>query len=170
MARRKRRFRPANPLLEHARPRSDGAERDQRVHREGVAPDQGAPKRTRLADAIDAADLRPCAICSRATRGFYYTHLLLPDRSPTYTFCAMRCLQAGAAIAKRNRGMIDKTRVEARAIKAARRTLAEVLTELGLIASFHDRSAQDIDRIIEACVDGFQDAMQREALNDEIPF
>lgn len=82
----------------------------------------------------------------------------------------MRCLQAGAAIAKRNRGMIDKTRVEAQAIKAARRNLAEVLTELGLMTPFNDRSAQDIDRIIEACVDGFQDAMQREALNDEIPF
>jgi Family of unknown function (DUF6511) len=82
----------------------------------------------------------------------------------------MRCLQAGAAIAKRNRGMIDKTRVEAQAIKAARRNLAEVLTELGLMAPFHDRSAQEIDRIIEACVDGFQDAMQREALNDDLPF
>ena len=82
----------------------------------------------------------------------------------------MRCLQAGAAIAKRNRGMIDKTRVEAQAIKAARHNLAEVLTELGLMTPFHDRSAEEIDRIIEACVDGFQHAMQREALNDEIPF
>ena len=82
----------------------------------------------------------------------------------------MRCLQAGAVIAKRNRGMIDKTRVEAQAIKAARRNFAEALTELGLMASFHDRRAEDIDRIIEACVDGFQDGMRREALNDEIPF
>ena len=66
--------------------------------------------------------------------------------------------------------MIDKTRVEAQAIKAARRNLAEALTELGLIAQFHDRSAEEIDRIIEACVDGFQDAMQRAALNDDLPF
>jgi hypothetical protein len=82
----------------------------------------------------------------------------------------MHCLQAGAAIAKRNRGMIDKTRIEAQAIKAARRNLAEVLTELGLMTPFHDRSADEIDRIIEACIDGFQDAMQRQALNDDIPF
>ena len=29
---------------------------------------------------------------------------------------------------------------------------------------------QTLNRCIEACVDGFQDAMQCEALNDEIPF
>ena len=66
--------------------------------------------------------------------------------------------------------MIDKTELEIQAIKAARRNLAEVLTELGLMAPFHDRSADEIDRIIEACVDGFQAAMRRETLNDDIPF
>jgi hypothetical protein len=38
------------------------------------------------------------------------------------------------------------------------------------LAPFHDRAADDIDRIIEACVDGFQDSMQRQALNDDLPF
>jgi hypothetical protein len=82
----------------------------------------------------------------------------------------MRCLNIGAAIAKRNCGMIDKTKLEIQAIKAARRNLAEVLIELGLMAHFHDRSAEEIDRIIEACIDGFQHAMRRETLNDDIPW
>lgn len=82
----------------------------------------------------------------------------------------MRCLIAGAAIARRSRGLIDKTEMEIRAIKDARRFLAEVLAELGLMAPFHDRSAEEIDRIIEACVDGFQDSMQRQSLSDDLPF
>jgi hypothetical protein len=114
--------------------------------------------------------VRACAVCSREARGFYYTHQLRADRYPTYAFCSMRCLNAGAPIAKRNRGMIDKTDMEMRAIRDARRFLAEVLTELGLMAPFHDCSAEDIDRIIEACVDGFQASMQRQSLNDDIPF
>ncbi|SDB57713.1 hypothetical protein SAMN02982931_04604 [Bauldia litoralis] len=89
----------------------------------------------------------------------------------------MRCLDAGSALAKWNNGMIDKTDIEIQAIKEARRFLAEVLTEMDLMTLFHDRSAAEIDRIIEACIDGFQDAMQRQAdavrnvpFNDTIPF
>ena len=87
----------------------------------------------------------------------------------------MRCCEAGGALAQRRAGVIDKTPMEERAVRDARRPLAEVLEELNLMAPFHDRSAAEIDRIIEACVDGFQSSMQRQAaerdpLNDEIPF
>lgn len=71
--------------------------------------------------------------------------------------------------------MIDKSRMETQAIKDARRFFAEVLTEMGLLTPFHDRSAVEIDRVIEACIDGFQDSMRRQAaaqdpIDDEIPF
>jgi hypothetical protein len=114
--------------------------------------------------------VRICPVCNRADRGFYYTHQLRPDRYPTFAFCSYRCQRAGAAIAKRKNGMIDKTDMEIRAVKDARRFLAEVLTEMGLMQAFHDRTAEDIDRVIEACVDGFQDSMQRQSLNSDIPF
>ena len=81
----------------------------------------------------------------------------------------MGCLDAGAALAMRSNGMIDKTDMERQAIKDARRFFAEALTELGLMAPFHDRSAEEIDRLIEACIDGFQESMQRQA-REQVPF
>jgi hypothetical protein len=82
----------------------------------------------------------------------------------------MACLTAGSDNARRHKGMINKTDMETRAIREARRQLAEVLTELGLMAPFFDRPAEDIDRVIEACIDGFQAAMQRQSDNGDIPF
>ncbi len=121
-----------------------------------------------------------CGVCGREGRGFGYVHELGWARFPHYRFCSMRCLEAGSALALRNNGMIDKTEIETQAIKDARRFFAEILGELGLLAPFHDRSAAEIDRVIEACVDGFQDSMQRQCaarntaagmtLNDDIPF
>ena len=124
---------------------------------------------------IHLARREPCALCSREDRGFGYVHKLLWGRYPHHRFCSKPCLDAGSGHAARNKGMIDKTDMETRAIRHARQNLAEVLTAMGLMAPFFDRTAADIDRIIEACVDGFQEGMQsqapkRDPFEDPIPF
>ncbi|WP_134727211.1 DUF6511 domain-containing protein [Paracoccus luteus] len=75
--------------------------------------------------------------------------------------------------------MIDKTARERQAIRDARTHFAEALTDLGLMEPFFHRSAEDIDRLIEAAVTGYIDSMQDQAarkertgtgLDDPIPF
>lgn len=66
--------------------------------------------------------------------------------------------------------MIDKTPMERQAIRDARQPLAEVLGELGLLAPFQNRSAAEIDRLIEACIDGFQASMRAQADAGSVPF
>ena len=104
--------------------------------------------------------MTPCAVCAREARGFGYCHGLRWDRHPHYRFCSRRCQNAGSAIAQRMNGMIDKTAREAQAIRDARKLFAETLNDLGLMAPFFDRSAVEIDRLIEAAVTGYIDSMQ----------
>jgi hypothetical protein len=116
-----------------------------------------------------------CALCGREARGFGI--MLEGPWSANHSagFCSMQCMDAGGDRVDRRTGVIDKSRMESQAIKDARRCFAEVLTEMGLLAPFHDRGAAEIDRIIEACVDGFQNSMRRQAaahdpFDDPIPF
>ena len=116
-----------------------------------------------------------CALCGREARGFGFMCDGAWSAGNSVGFCSMRCLAAGGPRVRRQDGVIDKSRMERQAIKDARRFFAEVLTEMGLLAPFHDRTPAEIDRIIEACVDGFQDSMQRQAaardpIDDAIPF
>lgn len=76
--------------------------------------------------------------------------------------------------------MIDKTELEKLALKRTRKAFGETLQELGLMEPFFHRSAADIDRLIEACITGynqaFKDIMEedkkklQEEIGDEIPF
>ena len=66
--------------------------------------------------------------------------------------------------------MIDKTETRSPSHQGGTARSRGGADRARLMPSFHDRSADEIDRIIEACVDGFQQAMQRQALNDDVPF
>jgi hypothetical protein len=124
----------------------------------------------------DLARRAPCALCGREARGFGYVHKLLWGRYPHQRFCSKPCLDSGSGHAARNKGMIDKSDMERIAIRHARTRLAETLTTLGLMGAFFSRSAAEIDLLIESCVDGFQEGMQRQAPprdpfeDAEIPF
>jgi Family of unknown function (DUF6511) len=118
-------------------------------------------------------------VCGREARGFGYVHRLRHDLFPFYRFCSMRCQQVGAEIAGRHNGMIDKTARETQAIKDARRLFGEALTALGLMEPFFHRTAEDIDRLIEAAVTGYVESMHRQAgipertgiaFDDSLPF
>ena len=79
-------------------------------------------------------------------------------------------MNLGSALAMENNGMIDKTDMEKRAIADARHFLAEALNEMDLMDPFLNRATQEIDRIIEACVDGFQDSMLRQSNAGLVPY
>ena len=138
-------------------------------------PHAGRPRPFRRSTPEDQIRRRTCALCGRAAKGFGYVHGLRFEAHPRLAFCSMACCEAGGALAQRSGGVIDRTPMEARAVKDARRPFAEALAELGLLGPFHGRSAAEIDRVIEACVDGFQDSMRRQAaaldpMSDPIPF
>ena len=75
--------------------------------------------------------------------------------------------------------MIDKTARESQALKDARKPFAEALTSLGLMDAFVNRTAAEIDQLLEAAVTGFIESMQRQGaaktpsaqlFDDQIPF
>ena len=75
--------------------------------------------------------------------------------------------------------MIDKTARETEALKDARKPFAEALTNLGLMDAFYNRTAAEIDVLLEAAVTGFIESMQHQVaakerngqlLDDSIPF
>ena len=113
----------------------------------------GAPGRRAGPDPeFVARVLSPCAICGRDNRGLGWS-----KDHRHFRYCGPACMT------KHERSgfqMIDKTERERAAIKAARRPFAEALTELGLMPHFENRTAEEIDQLIEAAVTGFTEGLR----------
>ena len=129
-----------------------------------------------LPSPAEVAARHLCALCGRIVRGFA-AERGPPSvcRKPPLHFCSLTCRDVSRALIWERITLIDKSAMELQAVKDARRPLAEVLVELNLMAPFHDRSAAEIDRIIEACIDGFQASLRRQVaqldpMSDPIPF
>jgi hypothetical protein len=68
--------------------------------------------------------------------------------------------------------MVDPTEQEQAAIRAAMKLVAELMEEIGWDKRLADLSEAQVLSLIEAAVEGFQDAMRATAASDstEIPF
>jgi hypothetical protein len=68
--------------------------------------------------------------------------------------------------------MVDLTDQEQAAIRAAMKLVAELMDEIGWDRRLADLSEVQVLSLIEAAVEGFQDAMRASAASDstEIPF
>ena len=110
-------------------------------------------------------------ICGHEGRGLGF-QLDLDNDFPFYEFCSKKCLDIGVRLAGL-KGVISVaalTDMERAAIKDARHSLAATLTELGLMAAFENRSADDIDKIIAACWEGCRKSMHKQSAFGDVPF
>ena len=110
----KRRPAPANPLFDHARSRGDGAERHQPFHRRrrrsGLRSSPNDPASQKLSMLLGSEALR--GLQPRGARLLLHALASTEPLSDLRLLLASAACEAGAAIAKRNFGMIDKTAME----------------------------------------------------------
>ena len=92
---------------------------------------------------------RICSLCGREANGLGYVHQLRFERYPHHRFCSLGCFEPGCRLTSKANGVIDKTEMEARAVKDARRALAQALTELGVMEPFRGGSAAEAGGISE---------------------
>ena len=115
----------AHPLSTMRGSRGHGAERDLAASSCWRRSGSGSARTNPSADTLRcSARLALCALCGRGRRVASATRICCVWTAfPTYRFCSMRCLDAGAALARENNGMIDKTARETQALKDARGAL-----------------------------------------------
>ena len=114
-----------------------------------------------------------CAVCRRPDRGFGWydpTSLKLPR--PSVSFCSITCQAFWTGLAGRSFSMVDLSQEERAALRAAMRTMAEVMAEIGWTTPLNALSEQQVLTLAEVAVGAFQDAMRASATpsTPEVPF
>ena len=116
----------------------------------------------------------PCAVCRRASRGFgWFDPTRQKPPRPSVAFCSMSCQTFWTVLARRSFDMVDLTEQEQFAIRAAMRSVAEIMEEIGWETRLIDLTEPQVLTLIEVAVDGFQEAMRATARtidSSEIPF
>lgn len=114
-----------------------------------------------------------CAVCRRPTRGFGWRDPVVSKRRrPSVWFCSKGCQGFWTRLARERPTMVDLTPQEDAAIHAAVKPVAELMEEIGWDTPLAGLTEAQVCALIEAAVEGFQDAMRAQATSDgmEIPF
>lgn len=96
--------------------------------------------------------------------------LSLPDSLGRYRTCDRLVTGTGIYCELHEKGNVNVTQMEETAVKEARITLYDALCRIGRAEAFNTATAAEIDSVIVAIWNGCRQSMERQSLDDEIPF
>jgi hypothetical protein len=97
----------------------------------------------------------------------YWFQLRCDRRYPEYAACSMACLDAIAESATGHNGVMNKTHMEAMAIKAAKPDFYQALLNIGRADAFNRATAAEMEGVIETIWEALHRSMTAQTLDIE---